>query len=112
MRNVLFVIALLTVLVAAPGAILAFHSAPPPPRVNPAAKELLAYINGLKLASVDCWAIHRRVICTAGSLADGDALQSALFDTSRVPRNCATPGFAGRWFPVKALHGQRQGGIR
>jgi len=90
MRNVLFVIALLTVFVAAPGAILAFHSAPPPPRVNPGAKELLAYINGLKLASVDCWAIHRRVICTAGSLADGDALQSALFDTSRVPRNCET----------------------
>jgi hypothetical protein len=90
MRNVLLVIALLTVFVAAPGAILAFHSAPPPPRVNPAAEQLLTYINGLDLASVDCWAIHRRVICTVGTRADGEALGSALDETSRFSGDCET----------------------
>jgi hypothetical protein len=79
---------MLVVFVALPGAVLAFHTAPPPPRVNAAAAKLLDDINALNLASVECWAVHRRVICTTGTPADGDALASALHADPAVAAAC------------------------
>src|SRR6476661_7174901 len=84
--------ALLSAFVVVPGAILAFHSAPAPAHVDPAAEELLRYIDGLNLASVDCRALHRRVICTTGTLADTGALSWALYETDRFPGDCETRG--------------------
>ena len=82
---------MLMVFVAVPGGILAFHSPPPPPRINAVAVKLLDYLDGPNLASVDCRALHRRVICTNDIGADTGALAQAL-DEYPAPGDCETRG--------------------
>ena len=71
MRTGALIGAMLLAFVAAPGAIMAFHTAPTPVPVNPAAQKLLDYVNAQELDGVDCRAVHRRVICIDGSGAAG-----------------------------------------
>lgn len=82
---------LLAVFVAVPGAILAFHSAPAPTPIHPAAEKLLNSINALELAGVYCFAVHRRVICTSDTLAGTEALSRALYEYP-APGECETRG--------------------
>ena len=78
MRTGALIGAMLLAFVAAPGAIMAFHTAPTPVPVNPAAQKLLDYVNAQELDGVDCRAVHRRVICIDGSGAAGSSLATAL----------------------------------
>jgi hypothetical protein len=78
MRTTALIAAMLLAFVAAPAAILAFHTAPAPVPVSPAARKLLDYVNAKELDGVDCRAVHRRVICINGAGADGSSLAAAL----------------------------------
>jgi hypothetical protein len=91
MRTGALIAVMLAVFVVVPGAIFAFHSAPAPAQVNPAAEKLLNHINSLELARVYCRAVHRRVICTTDSRADTTALTDALLEYP-APRDCETRG--------------------